>query len=84
MVLSSTFQAIRYLYPLIIVWEIFLPLFVFDWFEPAGCHESSGSSLPASKSSKFIVGFVILEQLLASSIGVGLLTGVIDSVYQPH
>lgn len=77
-ILSSSFQAIRYLYPLIIVWEILLPLFVFERFTQAQQKETSGLSFPVPASSKIILGFVVCSQFFASRIGFDLIAGVIN------
>ncbi len=61
---SSKFQTIRYLYPLIIVWEIFLPQFALQ-----NCPRNNGQvsfmsgSLDA-KTARVIMGFIIPTQVL--------------------
>lgn len=64
-ILSSTFQALRYFYPLVIVWEIFLPLFVLETFSPTNRHEPSGPFWGGTVVSWSIVGIVIVMQILA-------------------
>ena len=59
-VFSSTFQAIRYFFPFIIVWEIFLPLFALETFAPSGNFTPAGSLLKDNVGSWIIIGFVIL------------------------
>jgi hypothetical protein len=61
---SSKFQAIRYLFPLIIVWEVFLPLFALQ-----GCpHNYGGASLKFrrldARTSWVIAGFIIPTQVI--------------------
>jgi hypothetical protein len=64
-ILSSRFQAMRYFYPLIIVWEIFLPLLALETFSPASRHEPSGSFPSGTVTSWSIMGLVILTQILS-------------------
>ncbi|NVN97578.1 hypothetical protein HXX01_05150 [Candidatus Nomurabacteria bacterium] len=60
MLIQSKFQSIRYLYPLIIVWEIFLPLFVL----PADKDRVLAKSLVLdAKTVRVISVFVIGAQL---------------------
>jgi hypothetical protein len=65
-VFSSKFQATRYLFPLIIVWEVFLPLFILETLIPTNSIESSIDSPPQITTiSSSVIGLVILMQLLA-------------------
>jgi hypothetical protein len=64
-ILSSTFQALRYFYPLIIVWEIFLPLLALETFSPANRQEPSGSFPSGTVTSWSIIGLAILTQILS-------------------
>lgn len=77
-VLSSTFQAIRYLYPVIIVWEILLPLFVFERYTQTNRNESSGLAFPNPASSRIIVGFVTFSQIFSTRIGFDLIAGIVN------
>jgi hypothetical protein len=65
-ILSSKIQLVRYLSPLIIVWEVFLPLFVQETFAPTN-HSGSANAPPESMvRSWWIVGLVFVTQLIAA------------------
>jgi hypothetical protein len=65
MLTTSKFQAIRYLYPLIIVWEIFLPLFALQ-----SCPRKNYGQLSFmsgrldAKTARVILGFIIPTQVI--------------------
>ena len=65
MLTTSNFQAIRYLYPLIIVWEIFLPLFALQSCPRKNYGQVSfmSGSLDA-KTARVILGFIIPTQVI--------------------
>jgi hypothetical protein len=64
-VFSSKFQVARYLYPLMIVWEVFLPLFILETLNPTNCIESFEASPQSTAISSTVIGLVMLMQLLA-------------------
>lgn len=81
MVISSTFQAIRYLYPLIIVWEILLPLFVFERFSPSNGLKATILDFKTPISTKVIVCFIFLSQFFATRIGFDVISGIINFIF---
>lgn len=64
LLISSRFQSIRYLYPLIVVWEIFLPLFALQG--SLQCEDSVSWSADGldTRSAWVIMGFVLPTQML--------------------
>lgn len=81
MVVSSKFQAIRYLYPLIIVWEILLPLFVFERFSTSNCLKATSLDFKIPTSTKIIVSFIFLSQFFATRIGFDIISGIINFLF---
>jgi hypothetical protein len=64
MLTSSKFQAVRYLYPLTIVWEIFLPLFALQRCPRKNCGQASMSGRLDAKTAWIILGFIIPTQVI--------------------
>lgn len=67
-ILSSKFQAVRYLFPLTIIWEVFLPLFALETLEPSTQTTSSKALFQNSALSLWIIVLVVLTQLLAYTV----------------
>ena len=66
---TAKYQAIRYLYPLIIVWEILMPMVALQHPQAAGYQQSSLSGKVDQSAVWVIVGFVLPTQLLAHIVG---------------
>ena len=64
LLVSSKFQAIRYLYPLIIVWEVLLPLFAFQGCPRIYDQISFKSGSLDVKTARVLVGFIIPTQVI--------------------
>jgi hypothetical protein len=64
-VFSSKFQVARYLYPLMMVWEVFLPLFILETLNPTNRRESVEASPQRSAISLSVISISILMQLPA-------------------
>jgi hypothetical protein len=67
-ILSSKFQAVRYFFPFIVIWEVFLPLFALETLEPSNHATSSKALFQNSALSSWITILVILIQLLAYTV----------------
>jgi len=66
-VLSSSTQSLRYLAPLIVLWEIFLPLLVLETFVPTTDPDRQSNGLSGIQiPSKTVIGLLILMQVLTS------------------
>jgi len=61
--LFSKSQYMRYLYPLIMVWEIFLPLFAFQYY-PDNHGKTFSRSVRLAPKTTWIIGITILTQIL--------------------
>jgi hypothetical protein len=64
LVSRSSFKAIRYLYPLIVVWEVFLPLFLLDICSCRDGSQATHRVPPSTRVSLAIVTATALAQLL--------------------
>jgi hypothetical protein len=80
-VLSSDFQAVRYFYPLLIVWEILLPLLLFARFSPAGSFVPTASGRRLVASSRAILAYLLISQVATSSITFAILARIIAHWY---
>ena len=67
-ILSSKFQAVRYLFPIIIIWEVFLPLFALKTLEHSNQTSFFKAIIKNSAISSWIIVIVVLTQLLAYSV----------------
>lgn len=63
LLIFSKFQSIRYLYPLITVWEIFLPLFALQCCPPTHGQISLRSGNLDARTARVIVGFIMPAQV---------------------
>jgi hypothetical protein len=64
-ILTSKYQGERYLSPLIIVWDILLPLFALETFAPTDRLVSEDRCLQSSAKSSLIIGLFLFIQLSA-------------------
>lgn len=62
-ILTSSYQAPRYLYPLIVFWEVFLPLLAFETFSPAVNCVNSSCCEEKNIRSFVIIGVIITLQM---------------------
>jgi hypothetical protein len=60
LILTSDFQAVRYFYPLIMVWEILLALFALEHFAPAG----TAAELPQAPDRRNLAAWVVILALV--------------------
>ena len=60
---TSKFQAIRYFYPVIIVWEILLPLFALQLLSNINKYESSDINLFNKNRSLVVLCFIFVSQI---------------------
>ncbi len=61
---SSKYQAIRYLYPLIIVWEVLLPLYALQKSPSPDAQGAAATGILDQRTRWVVLGFVIPTQLL--------------------
>lgn len=64
-ILSSSYQSIRYFYPVIIIWEVLLPLFMLETFSSAGLRTDSVIRSQVDLFQWVILGTVVMIQLFA-------------------
>ena len=62
-IFTSKYQAIRYFYPIIIVWEILLPLFALQLLSNINKGEPSDINLHNKKRSLAVLGFIFVSQI---------------------
>jgi hypothetical protein len=66
-ILSSKIQLVRYLSPLIIAWEVLLPLFAQETFAPTKRSELVDTPPERMVESWWIIGLVVLTQVIAAA-----------------
>ena len=64
-ILTSSYQSIRYVYPILIVWEILLPALLLEKFSPSGQSGVAGADRHVSTSQLWVLGVVAATQALA-------------------
>jgi len=65
-ILSSSFQDIRYFYPFLIVWEVFLPLFILETLARVSCNEPDPAPSRGTVVSMAVVVCVLVVQYLSA------------------
>jgi hypothetical protein len=67
---TSKFQSIRYLFPILVIWEIFLPMFAQQEYPYTIDHASTRTGLLDKKAVWVILGFIIPTQILGYFISI--------------
>ena len=65
-ILTSSYQSIRYVYPLLIVWEVLFPMVLLEKFSPSGETKVAGvGGLHVNAAQLWVLGAVVVTQVLA-------------------
>jgi len=64
-ILTSSYQSIRYVYPLLIVWEVLFPVVLLEKFSPSGETKVAGTGPHLNAAQLWVLGAVVATQVLA-------------------
>ena len=64
-ILTSSYQSIRYIYPLLIVWEVLFPLLLLEKFSPSRESTVAGADRHINATQFWVLGAVVATQVLA-------------------